>query len=131
MPTIGAALARLAAPGHCGAVVKANAYGIGLEKAAPALWSAGARVFFVAQFAEGLAARRILPDEAVIYVLNGLEKDADPADYAVHGLRPAIGGEDELRRWSGERDAPRPSVALRAASRHRHEPARLRIAGGA
>jgi alanine racemase len=95
------ALARLAAPGRCGAVVKADAYGIGLDKAAPALWSAGARVFFVAQFAEGLAARRLLP-EAVIYVLNGLEKDANPADYVEHGLRPAIGGEDELRRWSGE-----------------------------
>jgi alanine racemase len=95
-------LARLAAPGRCGAVVKADAYGIGLEAAAPALWSAGARVFFVAQFAEGLAARRILSDEAAIYVLNGLEKDADPADYAAHGLRPALGGEDELRRWSGE-----------------------------
>jgi len=96
------ALARLAAPGRCGAVVKADAYGIGLDKAAPALWFAGARVFFVAQFGEGLVARRILPEEAVIYVLNGLEKDANPADYVEHGLRPAIGGEDELRRWSGE-----------------------------
>jgi alanine racemase len=96
------ALARLAAPGRCGAVVKADAYGIGLDKAAPALWFAGARVFFVAQFGEGLVARRILPEEAVIYVLNGLERDANPADYVEHGLRPAIGGEDELRRWSGE-----------------------------
>jgi alanine racemase len=96
------ALAGLAAPGRCGAVVKADAYGIGLDKAGPALWSAGARVFFVAQFGEGLVARRILPEEAVIYVLNGLEKDANPADYVEHGLRPAIGGEDELRRWSGD-----------------------------
>ncbi|MBV8103261.1 MAG: alanine racemase [Hyphomicrobiales bacterium] len=96
------ALARLAAPGRCGAVVKADAYGIGLDKAGPALWSAGARVFFVAQFGEGLAARRILPEEATIYVLNGLEKDAGPADYAQHRLRPAIGSEDELQRWSEE-----------------------------
>ncbi len=96
------ALARLATPGRCGAVVKADAYGIGLEKAAPALWSAGARVFFVAQFGEGLAARRVLPEEATIYVLNGLEEDANPADYVEHGLRPAIGGEDELLRWSIE-----------------------------
>jgi alanine racemase len=95
-------LERLAAPGRCGAVVKADAYGIGLEKAGPALWSAGARVFFVAQMREGLAARRILPKEAVIYVLNGLENDAYPSDYAEHGLRPVVGGEEELRRWSGE-----------------------------
>jgi alanine racemase len=93
-------LARRAAPGRSGAVVKADAYGIGLDKAGPALWSAGARVFFVAQLAEGLAARRFLPKEAVIYVLNGLEKDADPADYARNALRPAIGSAEELQRWS-------------------------------
>jgi alanine racemase len=93
-------LARRAAPGRSGAVVKADAYGIGLDKAGPALWSAGARVFFVAQFGEGLAARRILPKEAVIYVLNGLEKAVDPADYAGNGLKPAIGSAEELQRWS-------------------------------
>ena len=94
-------LAALAAPGRAGAVVKANAYGIGLDMAAPALWSAGARIFFVAQLAEGVAARRLLPREAVIYVLNGLESDAGPASYIEHGLRPVIGSADELERWSG------------------------------
>jgi alanine racemase len=95
------ALARRASPAGCAAVVKANAYGIGIENAAPALWSAGARVFFVAQFEEGLAARRFLPDEASIYVLNGLESGADPLDYAEHRLKPVIGGAEELERWSG------------------------------
>ena len=94
-------VAALAAPGRAGAVVKANAYGIGLDMAAPALWSAGARVFFVAQLAEGVAARRILPKEAVIYVLNGLESDAGPASYVEHGLKPVIGSVGELERWSG------------------------------
>ena len=93
-------LARRAAPGRCAAVVKANAYGIGLSEAAPALWGAGARVFFVAHLNEGIAARRALPAEAQIYVLNGLESGADPADYAEHRLAPVIGGEEELQRWS-------------------------------
>jgi alanine racemase len=93
-------LARRAAPGRCAAVVKANAYGIGLAEAAPALWAAGARVFFVAHLSEGLAARRLLPAEGAIYVLNGLETSADPADYAQNGLAPVIGGEEELARWS-------------------------------
>jgi len=93
-------LARLAAPGECAAVVKADAYGIGLARAAPALWAAGARIFFVAQLGEGVAARRILPDEATIYILNGLEAGADPADYAAHGLKPVIGSAEELSRWS-------------------------------
>ncbi len=94
------ALARRAAPGRSAAVVKADAYGIGLAEAAPALWAAGARVFFVAHLSEGLAARRLLPAEAVIYVLNGLERGAEPADYAERGLAPVIGGEEELARWS-------------------------------
>ena len=94
------ALARRAAPGRCAAVIKANAYGIGVSEAAPALWAAGARVFFVAHFSEGIAARRALPAEARIYVLNGLESGADAGDYVEHRLAPAIGGEAELERWS-------------------------------
>jgi alanine racemase len=93
-------LAKLAAPGRCAAVVKADAYGIGLERAAPELWAAGARTFFVAHLGEGLEARRLLPDEAEIYVLNGLGAGADPADYAEHRLKPAISGAEELERWS-------------------------------
>ena len=45
-------------------------------------------------------ARRALPHEAKIYVLNGLESGAEPADFAEHRLAPVIGGEDELERWS-------------------------------
>jgi alanine racemase len=94
------ALARRAEPGRAAAVVKADAYGIGLAEAAPALWAAGARVFFVAHVSEGLVARRLLPAEAAIYVLNGLERGAEPAEYAERGLKPVIGGEEELARWS-------------------------------
>ena len=93
-------LARRSAPGQCAAVVKADAYGIGVAEAAPALFAAGARVFFVAHLSEGIAARRVLPAEARIYVLNGLESGARPDDYAAHGLAPVIGCEAELERWS-------------------------------
>jgi alanine racemase len=93
-------LAVRATPGRCAAVVKANAYGIGLDRAAPALWEAGARVFFVAHLGEGIAAQRLLPEEAEIYILNGLEAGADAADYVEHRLRPVIGSEGELERWS-------------------------------
>jgi alanine racemase len=106
-------LARLAAPGRCAAVVKADAYGIGLAEAAPALWEGGARVFFVAHLGEGVAARRRLP-EAQIYVLNGLEAGADPADYVRHRLAPVIGAEDDLERWSafGAREGETSPCAL-------------------
>ena len=95
-------LARRAAPGQCAAVIKANAYGLGIEVAAPALYAAGCRVFFVAQVSEGRRARAVLPQaDARLYVLNGLEDAADPlADYAAHRLAPVIGGAGELARWA-------------------------------
>ncbi len=105
-------LAALAAPAECAAVVKANAYGTGLDRAAPALFAAGARTFFVAHLSEALAARRLLP-EAEIYVLNGLEAGADPADYAAFRLKPALGSEEEVARWAAfaaGRDAPAPAA---------------------
>jgi len=93
-------LERRSAPGRCAAVVKADAYGVGLSEAAPALFAAGARVFFVAHLSEGIAARHALPAEARIYVLNGLESGAKPGDYTAYRLAPAIGSEAELERWS-------------------------------
>lgn len=51
-------------------VVKANAYGLGVDKVAPVLFEAGCRIFFVATVGEGIQLREILP-EAEIYILNG------------------------------------------------------------
>ena len=95
-------LARRAAPGQCAAVIKANAYGLGIEVVAPALYAAGCRTFFVAQLSEGRRARAVLPQgDARLYVLNGLEDAADPlADYAAHRLAPVIGSAGELARWA-------------------------------
>ena len=64
-------LCRQAAPTVCAAVVKANAYGLGIDAVAPALWQAGARTFFVALPDEALRVRALLPD-AHIGVLGGL-----------------------------------------------------------
>jgi alanine racemase len=102
-------LAGRAAPGRCAAVIKADAYGVGIEAAAPALHAAGCRVFFVAHASEGARARAVLPPEARIYVLNGLETEADPAaDYAAQNLAPVIGSPDELARWAALAAGRRP-----------------------
>src|SRR5690554_7994889 len=53
------------------AVVKANAYGLGAEHVAPALYAAGCRHFFVATLAEGVALRACIPADAHCYVLGG------------------------------------------------------------
>lgn len=87
------------APGAaCAAVVKADAYGCGLARVAPALWAAGCRTFFVAHLSEGITARAALP-EATIYVLNGLLPGLGPALVA-HDLRPVLGSGEELAEWA-------------------------------
>ena len=48
--------------GNLAAVVKADAYGLGADEVATALWAEGCREFFVAQAAEGVALRSALPD---------------------------------------------------------------------
>lgn len=92
------ALSALAAPAQCAAVVKANAYGLGMEKVAPALWKAGARTFFVAHLKEARDLRAVLP-AAVIYALNGLAPGTAPL-FAADGLRPVLGSMPELAEWS-------------------------------
>lgn len=78
-------------------VVKANAYGIGLQAAAPALARAGARFFFVATPDEGIALRGSLP-EAHIFVLNGLYPGASSI-YLEHRLMPVLGSVSSLEEW--------------------------------
>lgn len=80
----------------CGAVVKGDAYGLGLAEVAPALFAAGARVFFTALPDEAIALRALLP-EAEIYVLDGLLPGAE-ADYRAHGLRPVLNSLEEIER---------------------------------
>ncbi|MFC1455237.1 alanine racemase [Microvirga arabica] len=81
------------------AVVKANAYGTGIEKAVPALSQAGCRTFFVAHLSEAIRARAVAP-EATIYVLNGLFTGTSPT-YAEHDLRPVLGSFEEIEEWVG------------------------------
>lgn len=81
---------------RCAAVVKADAYGLGLDRVAPALWAAGCRSYFVAHGAEGLALRRLLPD-AEIFVLHGLSDQA--AEYPAAGLIPVLNRLAEIAAW--------------------------------
>jgi len=102
-------LARRVEPAKCASVIKANAYGIGIEPAARTLHDAGCRTFFVAQIEEGVRARAALGASPAIFVLNGLQAGADAPDYLDHRLSPVIGSRDELMRWApvvGGRGAP-------------------------
>ena len=89
---------------ECGAVVKANAYGLGIEHAVPALARAGCRTFFVAHIEEGKRVRAIAPD-AVVYILNGLLPGTAPV-YAAHDLRPVLGSREEIAEWAATGGRP-------------------------
>ncbi len=82
----------------CAAVVKADGYGLGLARVAPALFRAGARIFFVAQLGEAIALRGVLPEAAEIYVLNGLA--AGPAaEFQAQRLIPVLNSLGEVADW--------------------------------
>lgn len=103
-------LVRQAAPAKVAGVIKADAYGLGIEPVARALWRAGCRTFFVALPEEGIALRAVLRD-AEIFVLNGLfGPEAAPA-YAAHRLMPVLGSQSDLSCWEAfgwDGDRPRP-----------------------
>jgi len=79
------------------AVVKANAYGLGVEAVSKALWEEGCKEFFVATLEEALELREILPD-AQIGVFNGLLKNEEK-DYAQHRLTPILNTVEQAIKW--------------------------------
>ena len=85
----------------CAAAIKADAYGLGMGRVAPALAAVGARCFFVALPDEGLALRQDLAEsapEAEIFVLSGPMRGAE-ADYLAHALIPVLNSLDDLDHW--------------------------------
>ena len=86
----------------CAGVVKADAYGLGAARVAPALWQAGCRTFFVATLDEGLALRGVLP-EAEIHVLAGPVATA-AAEYVASDLIPILNSLDDIAAWSAAAD---------------------------
>jgi len=90
--------------GRCAAVVKADAYGLGADRVAPALAEEGCDSFFVAHLGEGIALRDILGHSPDIFVLNGLPPGAEDACVAA-GLIPVLNSEAQLSGWRGKAGA--------------------------
>ncbi|OCP16547.1 MULTISPECIES: alanine racemase [unclassified Ensifer] len=76
------------------AVLKADAYGLGIDEAAPALYAAGARDFFVANAEEGADLRPLVP-EGRIYILAGMWP-GNEALFFDNDLVPVINSEEQL-----------------------------------
>jgi len=105
------ALDKVSAGALTGAVVKADAYGTGIDMAAKALHAAGARFFFTATPDEGMAVRAAVPD-AHIFILDGLYPGAANL-YVRQNLMPVISSLAMLDEWLGkcvERNEAYPSA---------------------
>jgi alanine racemase len=87
---------------RCGAVVKADAYGLGMARVVPALYRRGCRDFFVATQAEGESLRAQLEADGYplpsIVVLTGV-RPGHELECARAGLVPTLFTLQQLRDW--------------------------------
>ena len=90
---------KLAPLARTACVIKANAYGLGVEKIAPLLKECGADIFFTATSQEAIQARQILGKESTIYVFNGLDRGADLSPYHDYRLSPCLCHRNEISLW--------------------------------
>jgi len=86
-------------PAQVAGVVKADAYGIGAAPVARALFAAGCRCFFVAQFVEALRLRPFLPQAARIGVLNDFQPGL-AAQLADAGVIPVLNCLESVNEWA-------------------------------
>ena len=84
-------------PSSVAAVVKANAYGLGIEPISKRLWAVGCKEFFVAEVSEGVTLRTILP-AARIYVLEGFSPDQIES-VVKNDLIPVLNTPEQCRNW--------------------------------
>ena len=91
-------LALCAPRSEIGAVVKADAYGCGIEHVVPALERAGCATFFVAHLSEARRLRKVSAG-ATVYVLNGL-LPGTAGVYRTIDARPVLGSPVELTEWA-------------------------------
>jgi len=85
-------------PAKCAAVVKADAYGLGVEHVVPVLMKAGCETFFVALPEEGVAVRRIAP-KADIFILNGVHAQS-AATMVEASLIPVLSSIEQIELWA-------------------------------
>lgn len=84
----------------CGAAVKADAYGLGIQKVSESLYKTGCRHFFVAYLSEALKVRTVAP-KAEIYLLNGYHAD-DHENYIKHGITPILSSIEALKTFTSK-----------------------------
>lgn len=82
---------------ECGAVVKADAYGLGALPVSQALAAAGCHTFFVATLDEAFELRAALPDVRIL-VFHGVQAGEEFA-FVAHRLIPVLNSLPQIARW--------------------------------
>jgi len=88
----------LAGAAETAGVVKADAYGLGMEPVARALYAEGCRTFFVARAREGVRLRPLVP-AARIFVLDGV-RDETASAFVAQRLIPVLNSLTQIDVWS-------------------------------
>lgn len=83
---------------ECGAVVKANAYGLGVVPVVGALAAEGCQNFFVANYAEAIEIKPFVAVNANIYVLQGCPAGME-LGFQDAGLIPVLISKTMVERW--------------------------------
>lgn len=84
---------------ECGAVVKANAYGLGVERIAPRIYHAGCRNFFVANLKEAIQLQSLVGRDVRIFVLGGCIAGAE-SEFIARNIIPVLVSKSMLERWA-------------------------------
>ena len=92
------ALDRMSGTARAGAAVKADCYGLGVDRCVPVLWQAGCRDFFVAHWSEVPGVIAHVPANRVA-VLHGPQTPEDAAFARETGVRPVLDSLRQARLW--------------------------------
>lgn len=90
---------------ECSAVVKANAYGLGLSEVSAELKAAGCKTFFVVTLVEAIELRTYVGDSPEIFVLGGVSQDAArfsrtlSDDWVKFRLTPVLFSVEYIEQW--------------------------------
>ncbi|MEO0418216.1 MAG: alanine racemase [Pseudomonadota bacterium] len=93
------ALDHISGSAKAGAAVKANAYGLGVDRCVPALRDAGCETFFVAHWVEVEAVARHVPASSIA-VLHGVISSSEIEYAKASGAVPVINSVEQARAWN-------------------------------
>ncbi len=88
---------RLQGQSQMSVAVKADAYGLGIEKLAPLFYELGCRNFFVARTGEAMELNNILPKKRQIYVLDGVKSFDENILFKNNNITPVVNTLHQMR----------------------------------